>query len=44
MGRKRERKKEEETEERQRGKRETTMMGGRELPKPRHTPFEYPHR
>ena len=44
MGRKRERKKQEETEEWPRGKWETTMTGGRELPKPKHTPFEYPHR
>ena len=44
MGRKRERKKKEETEEWPRCKWEMTMMGGRELPKPKHTPFEYLHR
>ena len=44
MGRKRERKKQEETEEWPRCKWEMTIMGGRELPKPKHTPFEYPHR
>ena len=44
MGMKRERKKKEETEEWPRSKWETAMTGGRELPKPKHTPFEYPHR
>ena len=39
MGRKRERKKQEETEEWPRGKRETTMMGCRELPKHKQRPL-----
>jgi hypothetical protein len=43
VGTNRERKKE-ETDEWPRGKWETTMTGRRELPKLKHTPFEYPHR